>query len=961
LRVLLAILLILCSCPAPCRELYHIPIQKQDGLPSNSVYNILQDSKGYIWLATDDGLCRYDGFEYRVYKSPLQVSLAGSNIAEDKFGRIWYQNFDGYLYYVEGDTLLPFLQNSVPGIFPYCITEQHLFLVRSGTLGIYDLKEFKLVRTVPLDNYYHSVASRHEAYFITDSIVNTVDHLLRINTIPTNNIDRTYTKQVWLANSKAYICTKRNELKALYVIEENAVRKVLDMPQPELIQGLTIIDGTYWVLTAKGAFAYDSSGRVLNGGNAYFEGYSFSTIIKDRQQNYWFATTNDGILLVPDLNREILGLGVRKPNRIVPGDNEWYIGSKNDEILVVDRTFSNWRTVYKGATNAAVSFLYSDDDNLVSVSKKVNIRNKRNGSFKENLWALKDLCSVDEKYYAYATSSTIGLIHKTARSERLRSVWDKFDGKGAISGTDGIKFMEGLRAKSVAADTLANIIYFATNKGLFVATPSDGVHELKMGGVSFFGQWLQIFGSEVYGLSTKGDLYLLKDGVFQFLNDRLHLGRGSVKAIKQCGDKMFIRSEKALSYIMPGKDTLTLYETDIDVTSYDINDLALDGSTLFLATDLGIVKVDLGEDHGDVPAGFSVNSLSVNGVKRAFRQPLFLKHSENRIAINYSILDFGPPRETSLYYKVSDGPWVALSNKTRTLEFQALAPGEYSIRFSFSANESDLLGDTIYFSIEKPFWQQGWFLFSCLFAMAIIGYFYYRQRLNVIVRKNRLIVEKMALEEDLSRSMLTSIKAQMNPHFFYNALNTIQGYIFTNDRKNASNYLAKFSRLTRMILEMSGKDTISLSEELSALALYLELENMRFDNDFEFVIEVSAEVDTELIKIPSMIIQPYVENAVKHGLLHKEGKKQLSLTIGRIGSDLVVEIRDNGIGRKRSAELNMTRKDRHTPFSTEANKKRIELLNRGKGQKVAIKIEDRIDSDGNAEGTVVTLTMPVYH
>jgi LytS/YehU family sensor histidine kinase len=141
------------------------------------------------------------------------------------------------------------------------------------------------------------------------------------------------------------------------------------------------------------------------------------------------------------------------------------------------------------------------------------------------------------------------------------------------------------------------------------------------------------------------------------------------------------------------------------------------------------------------------------------------------------------------------------------------------------------------------------------------------------MNKSKLMEEKFELEKELNRSVLTSIKSQLNPHFFYNALNTIQSFVYMDDRKNASNYLGRFSKLTRTILEMSEKETISLKEEIEALTLYLELEKMRFEDSFSFEMNYQG-VDAELENIPPMLIQPYVENAVKHGLLHKKGNKR---------------------------------------------------------------------------------------
>ncbi|HEY8365573.1 MAG TPA: histidine kinase, partial [Bacteroidia bacterium] len=208
-------------------------------------------------------------------------------------------------------------------------------------------------------------------------------------------------------------------------------------------------------------------------------------------------------------------------------------------------------------------------------------------------------------------------------------------------------------------------------------------------------------------------------------------------------------------------------------------------------------------------------------------------------------------------------------------------------------------------------------------------------------------------------SILASCKSQMNPHFFYNALNTIQAYIFVNDKKKASNYLSKFSKLTRLILEMSERENISLREELEALKLYLDLEKMRFSDSFEYEIKVSSDIVQDSVEFPPMLLQPYVENAVKHGLLHKQGEKSINIKFARKEDILIVEIEDNGIGRKRSAELNAIKNKKHQSFSTQANEKRLEILNEGRKAKIAVEYVDKLSNEGNPLGTLVRLYIPI--
>lgn len=253
----------------------------------------------------------------------------------------------------------------------------------------------------------------------------------------------------------------------------------------------------------------------------------------------------------------------------------------------------------------------------------------------------------------------------------------------------------------------------------------------------------------------------------------------------------------------------------------------------------------------------------------------------------------------------------------------------------------------------------------CFLMAMLVGFIYYRWQLNILRNKNKLLEdknnllqEKIQLESNLNKSVLKTIKAQMNPHFFYNALNTIQAYIFTNDKTKANNYLAKFSKLTRVILEQSEKESISLGDEIESLTLYLELEKMRFNADFEYSIELKTVTHKDSIEFPPMLIQPYIENAIKHGLLHKEDDKRLTILFEEKNTHLIITIDDNGIGRKRAQELNKIKNEKYQSFSTQANEKRLEILNE-QNDKIAVKVIDKIDETGKAIGTKVILTIPI--
>ncbi|WP_298883993.1 histidine kinase [uncultured Polaribacter sp.] len=230
-----------------------------------------------------------------------------------------------------------------------------------------------------------------------------------------------------------------------------------------------------------------------------------------------------------------------------------------------------------------------------------------------------------------------------------------------------------------------------------------------------------------------------------------------------------------------------------------------------------------------------------------------------------------------------------------------------------------------------------WFHFERLRAKRKIEFV----ELELKETQKRLEIEKLYNDSELK-----ALKSQMNPHFIFNALNSIQDYIILNEKKLARQYLVKFSRLIRIYLEQSQKIAITLNEEIKALRLYLELERDRFNDDFSFEISIGKNLELDDVQIPSLFLQPYVENALKHGLLHKKENKKLAIFFEKdeTSNMLVCTIRDNGVGREASLKINKKRNKLHNSFATSANQKRVDLLNQNNNQFLELKINDLFEN-----------------
>lgn len=219
---------------------------------------------------------------------------------------------------------------------------------------------------------------------------------------------------------------------------------------------------------------------------------------------------------------------------------------------------------------------------------------------------------------------------------------------------------------------------------------------------------------------------------------------------------------------------------------------------------------------------------------------------------------------------------------------------------------------------------------------------------------------KIKLQQQATELEMQALRAQMNPHFIFNSLNSINRFILQNNKAQASEYLTKFSRLVRLILQNSQAALITLESELESLQLYLELEAVRFDDEFEYKIKVDEELDVEVIKVPPLIIQPYAENAIWHGLMHKKEKGHLEIEIYQQDDDvLCCKITDDGIGRKKASELKSKSASTHKSMGMRITADRIAIFQQKKQLDTTIVITDLTLPDGSAGGTEVLLKIPV--
>jgi ligand-binding sensor domain-containing protein len=328
-----------------------------------------------------------------------------------------------------------------------------------------------------------------------------------------------------------------------------------------------------------------------------------------------------------------------------------------------------------------------------------------------------------------------------------------------------------------------------------------------------------------------------------------------------------------------------------------------------------------------------------------------VSYDENNFVFLFGNLGLTGLRHQVFRYRINGQSWQSLENNAISL--YNLAHGSYRIQVGNKYEENDLF--TLIVVVVPPWWKTIWF-YSVLFLLIFIaGYLAYKKRISDIRKEE---TEKNKLKERITQIEMTALRAQMNPHFIFNCLNSINRFILVSNMDAASEYLTKFSRLIRMILDASREDFVSLDRELEALKLYIGMEAMRFQDSFQWQIHVDKDIATDNIMLPPLMLQPYVENAIWHGLMQAPsdwGVKYLDIRVCKELQGIIIEIEDNGIGREKAQKLKSKTGDGHKSYGISLTEERIRLMEKIQGVKTDIVIEDLFDEQHHPKGTKVSI------
>lgn len=336
---------------------------------------------------------------------------------------------------------------------------------------------------------------------------------------------------------------------------------------------------------------------------------------------------------------------------------------------------------------------------------------------------------------------------------------------------------------------------------------------------------------------------------------------------------------------------------------------------------------------------------------------LSLGNNQSNISFEFSSLYFQNPAQISYAYILEgyDPDWNNIGNRMYG-SYTNLPPGNYVLKIKSSIQNGKWSPQIreIQISVSAPFWKTIWFLLLVITISILTIYLIYSYRIKRIKGEEK---RKTEINKQLSEVKLLALKAQMTPHFIFNSISAIQHFIIDSQNKNALMYLSKFSKLLRIILNNTNENKNTIQKEIEFLNLYLELQSIRFENKFTYQISLEDNYDIEMFEIPVLLLQPYVENAIEHGILNKEGEGNIWIKFYKSNEHIVCEVEDNGIGRERAIKIKTAKKNSYKSLGMKISEDRIKTMSQLQKSYTDIEIIDLYDESGFARGTLVKIRL----
>ena len=922
-----------------------------NGLPSNHVYRITQDVEGFIWIITDKGMVKFNGNDFKIYN--IRKGLPTNdiwNIITAPDGKVWFFSKSPKIGYIKNDSIYafpseikgeilnPMNRNIVGNTITFNNSQAHYELVNNqwkkdtvfGSLS--KLKQYKTFLKHPILDRYQFGKDKKQIIFYNNKNQE-VKRLKNSKSIELSHTraqvnDSTY---IWLSDEDYTVLNlntfqvKTTSFKDAIQIEKSKYVRIHKVNNQLQITGVGFVS------------ALDKNYNLTNTHYIPKDLKAHFSFI-DKQDNLWMATLTNGVYKFPNARQQAT------------------YSLFNDKVGKIKKIKNRLLTTVfnKG--------FYQYD----SISKQFTPFIKE----KEYSYGVFYIPQLDKTYFIFSNRITI------------------FDGaKKAV--------IKGLKSHSYFNEIARQLVY---HNHFLYGNFTVGLNKINTNDLSIEKEYLTngirtlaSFKKKLI-IATSNGLKILKNDSIQFLkikNMPLYLNQKPILSLHKLDENsLLVGTDSYGAFITNLEKIIPLEETKY----LSINDSFVKDNDLWLATDNGVLHYIKDtknnykyKDTYNVSDGLLVNNIrsvyatknnlivsSNNGAvtipkKKSDKNQFITVYFENikynnailnktvdykknnQLQVKVSEIDFSENTHFNFEYQLNplQNKWT--KSTSNHLIFNDLPPNKYTLKI-----KSHQIKKSFNFKI-KPLWYQQItikIIFGLMALSAIIGLLLFLRRKEIEKHQKKINHQKKLAEFELH-----ALRSQMNPHFVFNSLNAIQYYISKNETELSEKYLVKFSRLIRMFFDFSREKEITLNDEIKLLKGYLEIEQMRFGKDFHFRFFIDERLDIHQQKIPAMLLQPIVENAVNHGIFHNAGKGTISIKFNFLAKNsFEVLIADDGVGIKKSKEIQQqslkTKLSATKTRSTQVLQERLYLLNQHKIWEVSYAIKDN-----EMEGTTVQLTL----
>ncbi len=949
---------------------YAYSFSEQHNFLSKTVYFLHEDSQQNIWMGTNYGLYKWNGNSFSNYKN-TNYSVNYSSIQEDKTGRIWCQNFTGQIFYVENDSLKLFLNQKDNYRTSLCYIVDYFPNIYIGsTKGLEKLnfntnsKSFINKKNISqLQTYKNGIIYSSSNNVEYEPLGKHAQKLFKI--IQTGKIAEI--PGLYQFDNKIIILGNLwiNQKKKPYLVEhyeKNKFQKKHFYFSTPINVAAFFYDSTNNLIflgTSSGLQILNKqyspifNGKILNGKN-------ISDIIKDKEGNYWISTLNHGIFIIPSI--EILSFDKKKFN------NHKIISIKkiqNKKLLFVGeygKIFEKYNNKIQqiGDINQKVEAIsYDPFTNTLNFGNIISCFNIKKKTICKNIYGINHKSISYINPYLILNSSSVDASIKTNFLEKISDNLKKMLSKNAnfIFHHDNIYklYFRRKRSHHNVFDFENNNFYISYSDGLYFYNKGEEKEIFFKKSSILITALSQVVNGGVWCATVDGNLLYIENGKFK-RNIRTNK---HIKEILQWNKFIFLSTESGLLKINTQNEKQTTIGIHDGLPSNFIHDIEIVNDTLFVASEKDVSQFACKNNFiNTIPPTVSFVNVAIWEKDTVLQDSYFLPHYKNNITIYFKAIATRSRKNYIFKYRMKgiDSTWRIQKSEINFVRFPSIIPNDYTFQLK-AVNEDGFESKiiSIKITVDAPIYLKWWFIMLLAIFAFFLASFIYIIRINIIEKRNSILNDKKDVENQLLLSQRATLRLQMNPHFVFNALNSIQSYIILNDKELASDYLGLFADLMRKFLYFSQKEEISIEEEIEILDTYLELEKLRFEDSLNYKISVSSDLNTSEIMIPVMLIQPLVENSIKHGLFHKKDNRILEISFVKQNNNLLVIIRDNGIGRKQSAQINKMQNKKHKSFATSALQQRISLINKSSNKKISLKYTDLYNKNKQAEGTLVEI------